>query len=482
MSRVVAVSHRVLLPDDAPSAGGLARSLHAALSAHGGLWFGWDGTIGAAASALPRARRVANIDYLTLPLAPGLHTDAYLGFSNDVLWPTLHGLAPPASTVPLATRSAAYRATSRTWAAALQPQLRAGDLVWIHDYQLLPLAAALRERGHTGPIGFFLHVPFPAPAQWHGLPMHAELLRALLHCDLLGFQTARDHANFRAAAADTPGCTLSFEGASIRHGPRRVATGVYPVGVDVNALRQRAAAAAGRGCDAVQHWLGERRLVAGIDRLDYTKGLLERIAGYDTWLRQQPGAAAQTGFVQVTPPSRTALPAYARTRAALASAVAACNAQHRDASGDPVLLVQQALPHDAVLALLAAAQVACVTPLVDGMNLVAQEFVAVQRAAAPGVLLLGRGAGAAQLLTDAVLVDAGDPAAISAALTQALRMPLAERQRRLAGLQAALHRQSLRAWHERFLGDLAAAAPVRQRSQRSVTYPGASAVTVPTGT
>jgi trehalose 6-phosphate synthase len=482
MSRLVAVSHRVQLPDDAPRAGGLARSVLAALSARGGLWFGWDGSICETAAALPRARRVANVDYLTLPLAAGQHTDAYLGFSNDVLWPTLHGIAPPPSAVPLPVRAAAYRATSRAWAAVLQPRLRADDLVWIHDYQLLPLAAALRERGHTGPIGFFLHVPFAAPAQWRGLPMHAELLHALLHCDLIGFQTAQDHANFRAAAATTPGCALSFERDAIRHGRRLIATGVYPVGVDVDALRQRAAVAGGRGCDAVQHWLGNRRLVAGIDRLDYTKGLLQRIAGYDTWLRQQPGAAAQTGFVQVTPPSRTALPAYARTRAALASAVEACNAQHRAASRDPMLLLQQALPHDAVLALLAAAQVACVTPLVDGMNLVAQEFVAVQLAANPGVLLLGRGAGAAQLLTDAVLVDAGDPAAISTALTQALRMPLAERQRRLAGMQAALHRQSLRAWHERFLGDLEAAAPAHQRSQRSVTYPGASAVTVPTGT
>ncbi len=482
MSRLVAISHRVQLPDDAPSAGGLARSVHAALSARGGLWFGWDGTICETAAALPRARRAANIDYLTLPLAPGLHTDAYLGFSNDVLWPTLHGMAPPPSAVPLALRAAAYRATSRAWAAVLQPQLRAGDLVWIHDYQLLPLAAALRERGHAGPIGFFLHVPFPAPAQWRSLPMHAELLRALLRCDLLGFQTAQDLANFRAAAAVSAGSALAFDGDAIRFGPRRILTGVYPVGVDVSALRQRSAEHSRRSGQPAQDWLGGRRLVAGIDRLDYTKGLLERIAAYAAWLQRHPGAAAQTGFVQVTPPSRTALPAYARTQAALEHAVAACNAQHRSATRDPVLLLQQALPHDSVLALLAAAQVACVTPLVDGMNLVAQEFVAVQRAADPGVLLLGRGAGAAQLLTDALLVDAGDPAALSAALTRALQMPLAERQRRLAGMQAALLRQSLAAWHERFLGDLAACGARRMRTQRSVTVPGAAAVTVPTGT
>lgn len=482
MSRLVAVSHRVQLPDDAPSAGGLVRSVQAALSARGGLWFGWDGTVCDAASVRPYARHVANVEYLTLPLASGLHADAYLGFSNDVLWPTLHGMTPPPSAVPLAIRCAAYRAASRAWAAPLQSRLRTGDLVWIHDYQLLPLAAALRERGHAGPIGFFLHVPFPALAQWRSLPMHAELLGALLRCDLLGFQTAQDLANFRQAVAATRGGALSLEPAGIRHGQRLIATGVYPVGVDVNALRVRSLDSGARGGSPVHDWLGGRTLVAGVDRLDYTKGLLERVAAYEAWLQQHPGAAAQTGFVQVTPPSRTALPAYARTQVALARAIDSCNARHRSTNRNPILLLQQALPHDSVLALLAAARVACVTPLVDGMNLVAQEFVAVQRAADPGVLLLGRGAGAAHLLTDALLVDARDPAAISVALAQALRMPLAERQRRLAGMQAALHRHSLTAWHERFVADLEACGASRLRAQRSVTYPGPSAVTLPTGT
>jgi trehalose 6-phosphate synthase len=481
VSRLVAVSHRVLLPDEPASTGGLARSVQAALGARGGLWFGWDGTIRDADFSLPRAQRAAHIEYLTLSLTAQQHANAYLGFSNDVLWPTLHSMAPPRSAMPMATRYAAYRAQNDAWAAALRPRLRPGDVLWIHDYQLLPFATALRERGFSGPIGFFLHVPFPQYAHWRSLPAPAELLRDLLSCDLLGFQTEQDRANFRrAAAAALPGIQSSADGA-IRLGRRRIQIGVYPVGVDVDALRQRAGAADRNGRTRVADWAAGRRLVAGVDRLDYTKGLLERIAAYDWWLQRHAGAGAHTGFVQLTPPSRTALPAYARTGAALTRAVEACNAAHRSAAHDPILLLQHALPHDAVLALLAAAGVACVTPLRDGMNLVAQEFVAVQPLADPGVLILGRGAGAAQALTDALLVDAGDPAEIAAALTRALQMPLSERQQRLAGLQTALRRQSLTAWHDRFLRDLEACAPRAARVQRSATLPGASAVTLPIG-
>lgn len=463
MSRLVALSHRRLRPDDtAPQPGGLARSVHAAVAAHAGAWFGCDDSRATAQST----QRAA----------------AHIGFSNDVLWPLLHGLPPPQSDVPLAVRHAGYRALNRAWAGEVAPQLRATDLVWIHDYQLLPLAAALRDCGHAGRIGFFLHVPFPGIADWQRLPMHAALLRDLLACDLLGFQTAADRERFVAAAVTATG-VLSIDAGTLRLADgRRVRTGVYPVGVDVDGLRDRLAQARTARAAPLAGWLAGRRLVAGVDRLDYTKGLPQRIAAYEQWLQAQPAAASHTAFVQVAAPSRLPLPAYVRTAHELARAVAACNDRHRGAAHEPVCLVQQALPHDDVLALLASARVACVTPLRDGMNLVAQEFVAVQPQADPGVLILSRGAGAACTLTAALPVEGGDPGSIRAALDRALQMPLDERRQRMAALQAALRRHSLRDWHARFVSDLRHCDGPRAPRQRSSTQPASPALTAPIAT
>jgi len=443
MSRLVVLSHRMLRPGDTtPHAGGLARSVQAAVEDHDGVWVG----------------------------APVACSEGYLGFSNDVLWPTLHGFAAPASETSPETRHAAYRAASRAWAGALAPQLHANDLVWIHDYQLLPLAAALRDHGHRGRVGFFLHVPFPDLAQWRRLPMHGALLRDLLACDLIGFQTAGDRERFTAAIE------------AFCSDRRDIQTGVYPVGVDIDRLRARVPAAAHESITQIERWLAGRTLVAGVDRLDYTKGLSQRIAAYDEWLGAHPTGAAGTAFVQVAPPSRLPLPAYVETTATLVQAVQRCNARHAQGASEPVLLLQQPLPHDAVLGLLATARVACVTPLRDGMNLVAQEFVAVQPDADPGVLILSRGAGVAGALGAALQVDGDDPAGISAALQRALHMPLAERQQRMALLQAALRRQSLTDWHTRFVADLARCGRQNARLQRRSTQPASPALTLPTGT
>ena len=488
MSRLVAVSQRVWLPDEPGGAGGLARSVRAALVEHGGLWFGWDGTVAGPDSRLPQSRQHDGVEYLTLPMPAALHADAYLGFSNDVLWPTLHGLAPPRSPVPLAARYSAYRAQCRAWATTLRPRLQATDLVWIHDYQLLPLAAALRARGHLGPIGFFLHVPFPPAARWRELPMHAALLRELLACDVVGFQTVDDLGHFADTARMLPGVTLEEDGTRLRSGPWRTALRVRPVGVDVDALQARVASTsreAGDPRDAgarLRERLGGRRCIAGIDRLDYTKGLVERITAYDEWLTRHPGAAAHTAFLQVAAPSRGSLPAYTRTAADVAAAVDACNRRHGCARHEPVVLLQQVLAHDAVLDLLAAARVACVTPRRDGMNLVAQEFVAVQPPGDPGVLSLSRGAGVARTLTDALQVDGADPGEIHAALTQALQMPADERRRRHASMLAALRRHSLAQWHGSFVADLACAASRARPAQRSRMRPALLSVTRPTGT
>lgn len=463
MSRLVALSHRVLRPGDAtPHAGGLARTVQAAVAAHDGVWFGCEYGSGTTALASNEA--------------------GYLGFSNDVLWPMLHGLALPESEVPVATRYAAYRAHNRAWASAVAPRLHATDLVWIHDYQLLPLGAALRDCGYRGRIGFFLHVPFPEPAQWRRLPAHASLLRDLLACELLGFQTTDDRDHFLGAVAATPELA-SLKGDVVQlAGRRRVRTGVYPVGVDVERLRARLPRSARTGVAPFAPWLAGRRLVAGVDRLDYTKALPQRIAAYAHWSQAQPEAAAHTAFVQVAPPSRLPLPAYARANAAVVQAAETCNAPYRGAGHEPLLLVQQALPHDDVLALLEVARVACVTPLRDGMNLVAQEFVAVQSQADPGVLVLSRGAGVASTFTAALHVDGNDPVSISAALSRALQMPLVERQQRMAALQAALRRRSLADWHTRFVADLARSEGARRQRQRSSTQPAAPALNAPTAT
>ena len=472
MTRLVVVSNRVALPGMAAIAGGLAIGLAATLRARGGLWFGWNGAVVEDDSeANAQVHRDAGVEFATLPLRRTEHRDFYLGFCNGRLWPRLHGIDPPAPVQP--GEQLAYRNVNRRYADALHSLLRREDLIWVHDFHLLPLCRELRRLGATQPVGFFLHVPFAPPAQWQQMAGADDLLDALLAHDVIGFQTARDLEHFRAAV--TLGkcqATFTAEG-SVLLGARRIRLGVWPIGVDIDALR----AGAGRGHADAAH----DPLVAGLDRLQASKGLETRLHAYAHLLDHVPALRGRLNVLQVLASARNDTAEQAALRARLRNLAAGLRERHATTDWDPLQLVERTLAHDDALALLRRARVACVTPLRDGMNLVAKEFIAVQDPADPGVLVLSRHAGAACELTASLRVDPADPRAISLALRHALSMPRGERRARHAAMLAALRRHDLAAWHGGFLDALTehAAAQRDAVGHSTITLPSALTSALP---
>ena len=358
---------------------------------------------------------------------------------------------------------------NRCYAESLRSWLRPEDLLWVHDFHLMPMCRELRRLGVTRPTGFFLHVPFATPAQWQRLAGADDLLDALLAHDVIGFQTVRDLEHFRSAVTLGKGPVVFTADGSMQLGARTIRLGVWPIGVDIEALR----AAAGRGhADAV-----ENPLIAGLDRLQASKGLEARLHAYSRLLEDVPALRGRLRVLQVLASARTDAPEQALLRTRLRQLAAGLRDRHGTTDWDPLQLVESTLTHDDALALLRRARVACVTPLRDGMNLVAKEFVAVQEPDDPGVLVLSKYAGAACELTASLRVDPADPRAIAAALTHALTMPRGERRARHAAMLAALRRQDLAAWHGGFLAALEEHPAARGNAVGQSTMTLASAAT-----
>lgn len=444
MTRLVVVSNRVDLPPGDAAPGGLAISLAATLSNTHSLWFGWSGEIDSGGDT-PRRHQRNGIDYAIVDLSSEDHRDYYLGFCNRVLWPLSHGRHPD----PSGQNDAWYRAYRRVnarMAKQLQPLLRRDDVLWIHDYHLLPLGHFLRQAGCRNPIGHFLHVPFPA------LPDDAvsrELLENLSAYDLLGFQTPRDLSAFEDAAR-----RYSSAGAMSGDG---VATGVFPVGVAVDSLRRAAAAMSD---EAVTRWWSAGRSavrIVGADRLDDSKALPQRWRAYREWLRDFP-AGNYPSYLQFVTPSRLELAAHRRLQERLRSDLATSK------YFDTLRCIFAAVPHVELMGILAKADIGLVTPRHDGMNLLAKEFVAVQPEENPGVLVLSHGAGAAVELEAAVLVQTADERDLLEALRRAIKMPLSERRERHQRLLGALRRNELPRWRERFIDRL---LEVRSANERA---------------
>ena len=452
MSRLVNVSNRVpLARTSAP--GGLAVGVLAAMRERGGLWFGWNGeTIGHEPKSAEISTRDALV-YATIPLPQTLYERYYIGFANGTLWPLFHYFL--AGFRYEDNEYAAYVAANALFAARLAPLLAPGDLIWVHDYHLIPLAEKLRALGVREPIGFFLHVPFPHFEVLRALPTFEELLRSLLAYDLVGFQTATDRESFLGAiravlGADAVGADLEVlvDGHTAR-------TGVFPIGVDVEASAASAAKFAGSApVQRMMQSLVGRRLIVGVDRLDYSKGLLERFQAYRQFLETFPEQIGQVTFLQIAPLGRQKVQAYAQIRDALEQSSGRTNGRFADADWTPIRYLNRNFPHATLMGFLRAGQVCLVTALRDGMNLVAKEFIAAQDPDDPGVLVLSNRAGAACELTEAQLVNPYDTKGIARAIQRALTMPLAERRANHAALLATLHENDIHRWHTRFIGAL----------------------------
>lgn len=460
MSRLVVISNRVPASDRPPQ-GGLAVAVHAAMRARGGLWMGWSGKSSGEDEPGPlRPRDEGAITYALTDLSQRDLAEYYEGLANSVLWPLFHYRIDLTDF----TRAHAdgYFRVNRLFAERLLPLLRPDDLIWIHDYHLIPLAAELRRLGVQNRIGFFLHIPWPAPDVYLTLPVAEELLRAMTDYDLLGFQTRADVENFGLCLRRS-GIAQPVPGSEGLHvaGARRFQLGHFPIGIDAPAFARTARQAVRNSAMRRFHAsLEGRTLVVGVDRLDYTKGLPQRLDGYRRFLEAHPDWLGRMTYLQVTPQSRAGVAQYEALRREVAEIAGNINGRLGRLDWSPVRYVNRAFSQQVLASVYHMARVALVTPMRDGMNLVAKEYVAAQDPEDPGVLILSRFAGAAEELNcGALLVNPYDPDMIAQAIADAVAMPLHQRQERHAAMSEALHRYSVFDWASDYLARLEGRRP-----------------------
>ena len=456
MGRLIVVSNRVALPDQTGSRGGLAVGVLAAFKAtRGGIWFGWSGKTQEAPGLDPAVVEDEGIRFMTVDLPTANFNAYYDGFCNSSLWP-LHHYFPGAFRYDEAEYEA-YLAVNRHFAQILRGMIKDDDLIWIHDYQLMPLGRMLRDSGIRARIGFFLHIPYPNIAVLRLLPPYAELVEDLCEYDVVGFQTAEDQDGFLSAVNAVYGERASIDAPYVKTASRKIRIGVFPIGVDAEAIAIEASHAEehdGQVKRLEQSLLG-RQMLLGVDRLDYSKGLVERFNSYQVLLESTPELQGNITFVQIAPLSRINVAAYAEIRDTLEQTAGHINGQFADADWTPIRYLNKDFSHETLSGFLRIADVAVVTPVRDGMNLVAKEFVAAQDAEAPGVLVLSSLAGAAQELSGgALLVNPYDKGAVARALKHALSMPLEERRTRHACMLEAVRGNSIARWHESFIDAL----------------------------
>jgi trehalose 6-phosphate synthase len=459
MSRLVAVSNRVGPVRGAALAGGLAVALVDALRHRRGLWFGWSGHSRDAPDTAVKLNETGTLVTATLDLSTAEYESYYNGFSNRCLWPLCHFRADLIH-YDRAEYAAYLRANAR-FARALAPLLKTDDVIWVHDYHLIPFASALRALGARNRIGFFLHVPFPPRDILAALAEHAALARALGDYDLLGFQTDSDLERFEHYFEREHGARIARAGVSaVSVFGRTLSAGAFPIGIDTRQVRDFAFSKIGaREFQRMRAALNGRAQAIGVDRLDYSKGLLRRMDAVEELLGAHPQTHSQIQYLQVAPISRGELKAYRDFRRDLNQRAARINGRFGRYDWMPVHYLNRPIPRRALAGLYRASRIGLVTPIRDGMNLVAKEYVAAQDPDDPGVLVLSRFAGAAQQMEAALQVNPYDTAAVAGALLRAWTMPLAERRERHGVLLEGLMRNDARHWADSFLHALTGAAP-----------------------
>ena len=460
MSRLVVVSNRVALPGKA-RAGGLAVALEAALedrarTGEGGLWFGWSGRIDPSRSGRMHREEANGIEYATVDLSRRDHADYYNGFANRSLWPLLHFRM---DLVDYSRETyAAYRKVNALFAEKLAPMLRDDDLVWVHDYHLIPLAALLREHGVRARMGFYLHVPMPSSDLLAALPQHGRLFEGLSAYDLVGFQTDRDLERFQDYVRLFGRGRVVSSGLLETAGGRRLRAGAFPISIDTAHIAEQARQASAKpSVRSLRDSLSGRALAIGVDRLDYSKGLPERFRAFERFLQRHPNLAGKLTFLQIAPVSRGDVAEYRELREELDQLAGHINGGHAEPDWAPIRYVNRNYAHPTLTGFYRMARVGLVTPLRDGMNLVAKEFVASQDPEDPGVLVLSTFAGAARELDAALLVNPYDLDGVADAIATAMRMKPEERKQRWRSMMDRLETWDVTAWRNAYLEALAAA-------------------------
>ena len=452
-SRLVVVSNRVAPTEKGLRAGGLAVALLDALKESGGLWFGWSGKVsdntGITTRQIDRGRFAA----ITADLSSEDYEEYYNGFANRTLWPLFH-YRIDLTRFDRDDYQGCIRVNQR-FAHALNPLLKADDLLWVHDYHLIAFGEELRRMGARQTMGFFLHIPFPSPEVLAALPVHDLLVRALFAYDVLGFQTETDRRCFLEYVTGEAGGSADATGRACAFG-RQVDTAVFPIGIDAAEFTRFATSnEAKTHASRMAKVLRDRLAVIGVDRLDYTKGLPERFRAFARFLETYPENRGRVSFVQLAPPSRADVPEYVDIRHELEGLSGSINAEYSEFDWTPLRYINRSFSRRALAGIFRLSRVGLVTPLRDGMNLVAKEYVAAQPARDPGVLVLSRFAGAArQGAHGALIVNPYDIQGVADALHRALVMPLPERKERWRTLVEGVRRHDVTAWREGFVRHL----------------------------
>jgi trehalose 6-phosphate synthase len=453
---IIVVSNRVARPKaDEPVQGGLAAALLPAVKNSGAIWVGASGRLtDSDKDCLAEIQPLGAGAIATVDMPAAHYQRFYEGFANSVLWPAFHSRVDLIRSQPEDFSS--YRAINAFMARSLMRFVRPDAAIWVHDYHYLTLAEELRDLGVTRPIGFFLHTPFPSRAVLAGVPQHHELVNAMLCYDLLGFQTDDDAVNFKEYLAREFDLTADEMGIVIhRGGMTRLAS--FPIGIDVVAFAEQATKAAARPDIArLRASLQGRKLAIGVDRLDYSKGLPQRFRAMDRLFETHPEIRQTVSLLQIAVPTREKIPAYRQLKAELAALVGEINGRHADVDWTPIRYLNKSFPQAVLAGYYRAAQVGLVTPLQDGMNLVAKEYVAAQNPLDPGVLVLSEFAGAARQLDAALLVNPHDEDSVAATILKALTMPIQERRQRWGSMITRMEDSALDAWFSDFVSALTA--------------------------
>lgn len=451
--RLVVISNRVALPKQTQT-GGMASAMQGALREHGGLWFGWSGKVGGETGATVHHTSDKNVDYATIDLSRADHEDFYTGFANGALWPLLH--YRPDLVDYQRSHLDGYLRVNRIFADHLCKMLEPDDILWVHDYHLIPLAAMLRQRGVHNRIGFFLHTPLPAAGLLIALPNHRKLLETLASFDLIGVHTSRDLRALEDYFLHEAGAVMQQDGQMSMPGGRLFRAKAFAISIDTEEIAAKALAAEStKEIAQLRNTLVDRSLIIGVDRLDYSKGLPERFQAYARLLERAPELHRKVTFMQIAPPSRGAVAEYRQIRRELERSAGHINGKYATPDWAPIRYINKSFPHRLLTGYYRSARIGLVTPLRDGMNLVAKEYVASQNPDDPGVLVLSRFAGAAEELTRALLVNPADTEEVADALQRALDMSPIERRKRWENMMDVLNRHDITAWRNDFLQALA---------------------------
>lgn len=451
MGRLIAISNRTAA-DPSARAGGLAVAVWESLKSTGGVWFGWSGEIVDQPSRTVHQLKDDGVEFVLTDLTEKEHDQYYLHYANSVLWPIFHYRIDLASFDSEAFE--VYAAVNQRIANLVAERAATGDSIWVHDYHFLLMGDSLRRAGWEGPIGFFLHIPFPPPEVFRALPEHLWIARAMCSFSVLGFQSENDRSNFtRYLVEECKAVDLGDGRYEVFATTVKIAA--YPIGID--AMGFQAAARTEQADEAavrIGRFLGGRSLVIGVDRMDYSKGLPERFEAVGRLFDDYPEIHGKVSVTQIAPPSRSKVEEYKELRQTLDRLAGRINGDHGDLDWIPLRYLARSYEREELAGLFRIARVALVTPLRDGMNLVCKEFIMAQDEDDPGVLILSEFAGAAEQLKAALLVNPHDTGKLAETIHHGLTMPVEERKERWEALRDVVVEQDVNWWRQNFLKDL----------------------------